>query len=96
MDLDEVLDTVDDPTGTALSMLIKTLGEGLEGNGENAADTVSGLAPSMTQADQLVTVLGEQTSTILRLIDALQPVVTAVGANRGVDAREEGVARSSR
>ncbi|GAA4115837.1 hypothetical protein GCM10022215_15010 [Nocardioides fonticola] len=83
VDLDEVLDTVDAPTGTALSALLQTLGEGLQGNGDNAAAAVDKLAPTMQQANELVSVLGGQTDTLNQLIDALEPVAAAVGTNNG-------------
>lgn len=83
VDLDEVLDTVDNPTGTALSAIVQTLGEGLKGNGDTTSDAVTRLAPSMKQADQLVSLLDQQTGTLQQLIDALQPVSASLAANGG-------------
>jgi len=78
VDLDEVLDAVDQPTGRALSMLLTTLGEGMAGNGENAAQALEELAPSMEQTDDLVAVLDGQTATLQRLIDAFAPVIASL------------------
>ncbi|MDE0776406.1 MlaD family protein [Nocardioides sp.] len=83
VDLDEVLDTVDDPTGTALSALVQTLGDGIAGNGDNTAEAISAMGPSMKQANELVTLLSGQTATLQQLIDALDPVVAAVGTKDG-------------
>jgi phospholipid/cholesterol/gamma-HCH transport system substrate-binding protein len=83
VDLDEVLDAVDQPTGRALSLLLTTMGEGLAGNGKNAADTISELAPSMEQTEELVAVLDGQTATLQRLVDALGPVISSLGVNGG-------------
>ena len=83
VDLDEVLDAVDQPTGRALSMLLTTLGEGMAGNGENAAQALEELAPSMEQTDDLVAVLDGQTATLQRLIDAFAPVIASLGVNGG-------------
>ncbi|MGV3563346.1 MAG: MlaD family protein [Nocardioides sp.] len=83
VDLDEVLDAVDQPTGRALSLLLTTLGEGVAGNGENAAEALTELAPSMREADELVTVLDGQTATLQRLIDAFAPVIASLGVNGG-------------
>ena len=83
VDLDEVLDAVDQPTGRALSLLLTTLGEGMAGNGENAAQAVSALAPSMQRTDEMVRVLEQQTSTLRRLVDAFAPVIAALGVNGG-------------
>lgn len=83
VDLDEVLDTVDDPTGTALSALVQTLGDGLAGNGDSTAEAISAMGPSMKQANELVTLLSGQTATLQQLIDALDPVVAAVGTKDG-------------
>lgn len=83
VDLDEVLDAVDQPTGRAISLLLTTLGEGLAGNGDNTAQAVGALAPSMQQSDEMVQVLEEQTATLRRLIDAFAPVIAALGVNGG-------------
>lgn len=83
VDLDEVLDAVDQPTGRALSLLLTTLGEGVAGNGENAAEALTELAPSLRETDQLVAVLDEQTATLQRLIDAFAPVIASLGVNGG-------------
>lgn len=83
VDLDEVLSTVDQPTGTALSMLLQTLGEGVRGNGKNAAATIKGLAPSMQQTDRMVAVLNQQSATLQQLVDNLSPIVAAFADRNG-------------
>ena len=83
VDLDEVLDAVDQPTGKALSLLLTTMGQGLAGNGDSAAEAIDELAPSMQEADQLIEVLDQQTDTLQQLIDGFGPVAKALGANGG-------------
>jgi phospholipid/cholesterol/gamma-HCH transport system substrate-binding protein len=83
VDLDEVLNTVNQPTGTALQLLVQTLGAGLQANGAHAAGTVSALAPSMQQTDGLVRVLDQQTATLQQLVSSLGPVVAALGDANG-------------
>ena len=41
------LNTMDDPAGEGLAMLVDTLGNGVNGNGENVDKTITGLAPNM-------------------------------------------------
>lgn len=83
VDLQEVLDTVDDPTGEGLAALVSTLGEGMNGNGENIADAYRALAPAMKRADDLAVLLAEQNTVLGRLIDSTEPVARAVATERG-------------
>lgn len=82
-DLQDVLDTVDDPTGTALAMLVTALGEGADGNGEEIAAAAAALAPAMEQTGELARLLGEQNEVLTRLVDSAEPVATALAADEG-------------
>ncbi|KRF17056.1 hypothetical protein ASG90_06915 [Nocardioides sp. Soil797] len=82
-DLDEVLNTVDDPTATALAALVTTLGEGIEGNGGDIDAAVKALAPALGDVDQLSTILNGQTDVLNQLVDSLEPVAQALATGDG-------------
>jgi phospholipid/cholesterol/gamma-HCH transport system substrate-binding protein len=83
VDLDEVLSTVDEPTGVALAALITTLGEGSQGNGEEMAAALESLTPALTDTGALVGLLDDQTEVLSSLIDRLAPITSALGSDRG-------------
>ncbi len=83
VDLDQVLNAVDDPTGTAFAALLTTLGEGMAGNGEQVADAIKALAPAMRDAKELSSILNDQNALLARLVGNAEPVATAVAGERG-------------
>jgi phospholipid/cholesterol/gamma-HCH transport system substrate-binding protein len=82
-DLDQVLDTLDDPTGTALAALVTTLGEGAQGNGTNIAATLKALAPAMNDTTALARVLDAQNKQLTGMLDSLQPVASSLAGDHG-------------
>jgi phospholipid/cholesterol/gamma-HCH transport system substrate-binding protein len=82
-DLDELLNTVDDPTGRSLAALVTMLGDGAKGNGEELAAAIKTLEPAMTKTDALTTLLTEQNDVLGQLVDALTPVAQALAADNG-------------
>ncbi len=82
-DLDEVLDMVDAPTGTALSMLVTTLGQGILGKGENADRAIRALAPALQDTDRLARILKDQNGVLQDLVDSVTPVVEQLAAGNG-------------
>jgi len=82
-DLDQVLNTLDDPTGTGLAALITTLGDGVQGNGANTAATLRALSPALTDTDAFVGVLRDQNALLNRLVDRTAPVLAALAADQG-------------
>lgn len=82
-DLQEVLNSVDDPTGTALAAMTTTLGEGLGGQGKNAAAAIAALRPAMQQTGELAGVLGSQNDVLRQLVDQARPVAQAVATDDG-------------
>ncbi|MGH3519645.1 MAG: MlaD family protein [Haloechinothrix sp.] len=82
-DLDEVLNTVDDPTGQSLAALVTMLGEGLRGNGENADATIKALASSMQRTGELAQVLNRQNELLGRVVDKVEPVAGALADDNG-------------
>lgn len=83
IDLDEVLNAVDDPTGEGLAFLITTLGEGLQGNGDNAQAAISQLAPTMRNTEKLTEILKNHNALLNSLIEQVQPVAEAVATDDG-------------
>lgn len=82
-DLDQLLNAIDDPTGQSLAALVTTLGEGMRDNGQNADAAIRALAPAMTDTEQLVKVLDDQSTTLQNLVDNAEPVASALAADDG-------------
>ncbi|TWH00872.1 phospholipid/cholesterol/gamma-HCH transport system substrate-binding protein [Nocardioides sp. J9] len=83
-DLDEVLDMVDAPTGTALSMLVTTLGQGILGKGEKADRAIKALAPALQDTDRLARILNDQNGVLKQLVDEVTPVAEQLATDKGV------------
>jgi phospholipid/cholesterol/gamma-HCH transport system substrate-binding protein len=81
--LQGVLDTVDDPTGTALAALVSELGAGVDGNGDEMAAAIKALAPAMQQVDRLGDVLRSQNKVLGDLLESADPVARAVAGKEG-------------
>lgn len=81
--LQGVLDTVDDPTGTALAALVSELGAGVEGNGEEMAAAIKALAPAMQNVDRLGDVLRSQNKVLGELLESADPMASAVSGKEG-------------
>lgn len=81
--LDEVLNTVDQPTGDGLRALVTTLGEGMQGNGENVDEALALLSPSLKDATAMAAVLDEHNELLARLITNFEPVASALATRDG-------------
>lgn len=81
--LDELLDSVDDPTGTALAALVTTAGEGTAGEGKNIDAAIKGLEPAMRDTTQLGQVLDDQNDVLASLTEKVTPVTQALANGRG-------------
>ena len=81
--LDDVLNTLDTPTSTALGALLTTMGEGTQGNGANIAGAIKALGPAMSQTGELAGVLNQQNALLDKLIDQAAPVASSVAADDG-------------
>lgn len=81
--LDELLNTVDRPTGDGLAALVATLGDGLQGNGKNADAVIRKLAPSLRDATRMTSVLKEHNALLDSLIRNVEPVASALAADDG-------------
>ncbi|NKQ57738.1 MCE family protein [Amycolatopsis sp. K13G38] len=82
-DLYQVLNTVDQPTGSALSALVTMLGEGMRGNGSDAAATIGVLQSAMRDTDGLARLLDQQNDVLNSLVERLQPVASALADDNG-------------
>ncbi|WP_020661456.1 MlaD family protein [Amycolatopsis benzoatilytica] len=83
VDLDQILNSLDDPTSTALAALVTTLGEGSAGRSGDVAAALKALEPAMTQTGELSRILQEQNGVLTELLDRVQPVAGALAANSG-------------
>lgn len=82
-DLDEVLNTIDKPTGEGLSALVTMLGQGLEGNGKNADAVIRALAPTMNDTNKVVGILRQQNQLLGNMVDNVTPVAKSLSADHG-------------
>lgn len=83
VDLDQVLNVLDEPTGSALAYLVTTLGEGLRGNGGNVDAALRALAPALRDTETLTRVLEDQNVLLGSLVDRVEPVAGALAADEG-------------
>lgn len=81
--LDEVLNTVDPSTGDGLRALVSTLGEGMQGNGENVDAALRALSPSLRETRALAAVLDEHNELLVQLLDNFEPVAGALATRDG-------------
>jgi phospholipid/cholesterol/gamma-HCH transport system substrate-binding protein len=81
--LDEVLNTMDDPTGEGLRGLVGTLGEGMQGNGRNADEALRALSPSLRETRALAAVLRDHNALLSRLVEDFEPVAGALAVRDG-------------
>jgi phospholipid/cholesterol/gamma-HCH transport system substrate-binding protein len=82
-DLDEVLTMVDGPTGTALSFLLTTLGQGVMGRGENVDRAIRALAPALQDTDRLAQILDDQNAVLVELLTSVEPVAQQLALDDG-------------
>lgn len=81
--LQQVLNTLDDPTSTALAAMVTALGEGVQGSGPQAAHAIAALRPAMQQTGELADMLNQQNGALNSLVDRTQPVTDALAAGQG-------------
>lgn len=83
VDLDDLLNSLDDPTSSGLAALLTTLGEGTAGNGKNIDAALKALPPTMRDIERLGTILDEQIGVLTSLIDKVTPVAKAAAGKHG-------------
>lgn len=85
VDVLDVINSVDDPTAKALGLMLTSLGEGVDGQGVQAAAAIEQLAPSMRKTQDLAVLLDEQTDLLTRLVDNVAPVADALEGEQGTE-----------
>lgn len=83
VDLDQVLNMMNRPTGEGMAAFITMFGQGLVGNGENADRAIRLLAESMDDTGKFVRVLRQHTALLTSLVDRVRPVTQALAADQG-------------
>lgn len=83
VDIQDVLDSLDEPTATSLSTLLTTFGEGTAGQGRNIRKTLTALSPTLLDLDQVGAILNEQNDVLLRLLERVTPVTEALADDQG-------------
>ncbi|MCU4184404.1 MlaD family protein [Acidiferrimicrobium sp. IK] len=78
-----VLDALNDPTSTAFGVLLTSLGQGMAGQGGNAADALKALSPALDNTTALTNLLDQQNKTLTALLDNLSPVTAALATHQG-------------
>ena len=85
VDLEDVLNSLDDPTSAGLAGLVTTLGQGLEGRGEETANGITSFRTAMEHAQSLAAILDEQNEVLASLVDSTEPVAGELAAGRGAE-----------
>ncbi|KRB80126.1 hypothetical protein ASE01_01075 [Nocardioides sp. Root190] len=83
VDIDQVLNALDEPTGQALAALLTSVGNGMSGRGDKVDGAIKALKPALQDTDKLVKVLDGQRKVLAEMVTELQPVVSAVGTENG-------------
>lgn len=81
--VDDLLNTLDDPTSASLAALVTTLGEGTAGQGKNIDAALKALEPAVSDTAKLGAVLDEQNDVLAALVDKATPVAKALASGRG-------------
>lgn len=83
VDLDQVLNTLDEPTAEGLATLVGTLGQGMDGNGDDLERALAALAPALQDTSGVTETLKEQNATLGSLVESLSKVASGVGTANG-------------
>lgn len=81
--LQTVLDSVNDPTATALGVMLTSLGNGVQGQGANEANAIRALAPALSNTSGLLKLLDGQNQVLTQMIDNVTPVLHSLNTNQG-------------
>ncbi len=81
--LQTVLDSVNDPTATALGVMFTSLGQGVQGQGANEENAIRALGPALSDTSGLLKLLDGQNQVLTQMIDNVTPVLHALDTNRG-------------
>jgi phospholipid/cholesterol/gamma-HCH transport system substrate-binding protein len=81
--LQTVLDSVNDPTATALGVVLTSLGDGVAGQGANMANAIRALGPALNDTSGLLKLLDGQNQVLTQMIDNVTPVLNSLDTNQG-------------
>ncbi|MGI8752644.1 MAG: MlaD family protein [Acidimicrobiales bacterium] len=81
--LQTVLNSVNDPTATALGVMLTSLGNGVKGQGDNEQNAIRALAPALTNTSGLLKLLDGQNQVLTQMIDNVTPVLHSLDTNQG-------------
>lgn len=81
--LQDLLNTFNDPTSTGLAAMITTLGQGTQDGGQNVADAIKALAPTMSDLNGVGQILKSQNTILSDLVDRAAPVAKSVAGQNG-------------
>ena len=85
VNLQSVLDSLNDPTSSSLALLVSALGQGMAGQGTNAAAAIRALKPALTNTNSLLDLLDQQNQLLSTMIANVKPVVAALDTHSGSD-----------
>lgn len=77
VDLDQLLNTLDDPTSASLATLVTTLGEGTAGQGDQVAATLAALEPAMRDTGKLSDILDQHNALLDHLVVQAEKATSA-------------------
>lgn len=83
VELQDVLNSLNDPTSAALATLVTGLGEGMQGEGPDLAASITALRPALSDVDRLGQILKDQNQVLTQLLDHAQPVAGALATDKG-------------
>lgn len=83
VDLDQVLNALDEPTGQALAAFLTTVGHGMNGRGQKIDGAIKALQPAMSDTGDLVAILDQQSDVLAQLVTDLEPLAGAAATDNG-------------
>jgi phospholipid/cholesterol/gamma-HCH transport system substrate-binding protein len=82
-DYQNIVQALNDPTAAGLSSVLRTLGGGVAGRGQNVQDIIRELKPGFGDTAALAGSLGRQNQLLGQVIDQVQPVTNGLAADQG-------------
>ena len=83
VDVDQLLNTLNDPTSASLAAAVTTLGDGVAGQGNKVAAAVGALQPTMKDTGKLADLLDQQNGVLDHLIVQAQQVSSSTAPQLG-------------
>jgi phospholipid/cholesterol/gamma-HCH transport system substrate-binding protein len=83
LDIQDVLNSLDQPTSASLAALLTTLGEGTSGQGRKVQKAIALLAPTLLDLNEVGVILDDQNAVLNRLLERVTPVAEALADEDG-------------